>query len=209
MKAPFHHLVVCVKTPRLGTVKTRLATDIGTVSAWAFARQSIQAIVAPLARDPRWRCWLALSPDVAVHQPGLMPKAHGLVAQGPGDLGRRMARVAKKLPPGPVVIIGTDVPAIRPRHVASAFQTIGPHDSVFGPSRDGGYWLVGMKRRPVFKDIFKNVRWSTEHALADTIANLPSRWSHTLLETLEDIDDGDAYRRFIQTQMPPSTSPRP
>ncbi len=112
MTGPINHLVVFAKTPRLGTVKTRLTTDIGTVAAWAFARQSIKAIVAPLARDTRWKCWLALSPDWAVHQPALWPKAHGLIAQGPGGLGERMARVAKQMPPGPVVIIGTDVPAI-------------------------------------------------------------------------------------------------
>jgi rSAM/selenodomain-associated transferase 1 len=193
---PINHLVVFAKTPRLGTVKTRLTTDIGTVAAWAFARQSIKAIVAPLARDTRWKCWLALSPDWAVHQPALWPKAHGLIAQGPGGLGERMARVAKQMPPGPVVIIGTDVPAIRSHRVAAAFRALGRHDAVFGPGRDGGYWLVGMKRRPVFKDIFQNVRWSTEHALADTIANLPAHWSHKLLETLEDIDDGEAYRRW-------------
>ena len=196
MKGPARHLVVFAKTPRLGAVKTRLAADIGTVPAWAFPRRTLQAIVRPLAGDSRWRCWLALSPDVAVTQPALWPPAHGLVTQGPGDLGRRMARVAKKMPPGPVVIIGTDIPAIRPRHVVSAFQALGRQDAVFGPARDGGYWLVGLKRRPVYRDIFQNVRWSTEHALKDTIANLPGHWSHELLETLDDIDDAEAYNRW-------------
>lgn len=196
MKTPGHHLVVFAKTPRLGTVKTRLAADIGMVSAWAFARQSLKATVAPLAKDPRWRCWLALSPDTAVSRPAIWPPVYGLIGQGAGGLGRRMARLAKEMPPGPVVIIGTDIPTIRPRHIAAAFQALGHHDAVFGPSRDGGYWLVGMKRRPVFREIFQNVRWSTEHALADTIANLPGHWSHGLLETLDDIDDGAAYQRW-------------
>ena len=82
-------------------------------------------------------------------------------------------------------------------------------DVVFGPARDGGYWLVGMKRRPRFTDPFRGVRWSTELALADTVANLEPGQTHTLLETLEDIDEGEAYRRFIQTRTPPSTARRP
>lgn len=196
MTGPLNHLVVFAKTPRLGTVKTRLAKHIGTVAAWTFARRTLKAVVQPLANDSRWQCRLAVSPDRAVHQSALWPKARGMIAQGPGDLGQRMARVAKHMPPGPVIIIGADVPAIRPRHIAAAFQSLGAQDAVFGPARDGGFWLVGLKRRPVFKDIFQNVRWSTEHALEDTIANLPGPWSHGLLETLEDIDDGEAYRRW-------------
>jgi rSAM/selenodomain-associated transferase 1 len=209
MRAPVNHLVVFAKAPRLGRVKTRLGADIGTVSAWAFARRTLDAVVGPLAGDPRWRCWLAVSPDGAVFEPALWPRTHWRIRQGSGDLGRRMAGVARKMPAGPVVIIGTDVPAIRPRHIAAALKALGRHDAVFGPARDGGYWLVGLKRRPVFQDIFQGVRWSTEHALADTIANLPSRWSHALLETLDDIDDGEAYRRFIRTRTPPSTARRP
>lgn len=196
MTGPLNHLVVMAKTPRLGVAKTRLAADIGSVAAWAFAHRALRAIVGPLAEDSRWRCWLAVSPDGAVHQPALWPRTHGLIGQGGGDLGRRMAGVARKMPPGPVVIIGTDVPAIRPRHIAAAFRALGDHDAVFGPARDGGYWLVGLRRRPVFRDIFEDVRWSTEYALADTIANLPPRWSHALLETLDDIDDGEAYQRW-------------
>lgn len=191
-----NHLVVFAKAPRMGRVKTRLAGDIGTVAAHAFARQTLHAVVPPLARDPRWLCWLAVSPDTAVHDRGLWPRVHGLVRQGAGDLGRRMAGVAHKMPTGPVVIIGTDVPAVRPSHIAQAFALLGRHDAVFGPAADGGYWLVGLNRRPVFRDIFQGVRWSTQHALSDTIANLPTHWSHALLEPLDDIDDGEAYGRW-------------
>lgn len=190
------HLVVFARAPRIGRVKTRLAAGIGPVAAWAFTRQSLQNVVRPLARDPRWRCWLAVTPDGAVFQRRLWPPAFGLITQGPGDLGRRMAGVMESLAPGPVVIIGADVPAIRPRHAASAFAALGRDDFVFGPARDGGYWLVGLRRRPKFTDIFENVRWSTEHALADTIANLKDGQTHALLETLDDIDGAEDYRRW-------------
>ena len=195
MRGLAHHLVVFAKLPRMGTVKTRLAMHIGTVSAWAFARQCIKTIT-PITKDFRWKCWLAISPDTALHQSNLWPKNHGFIAQGTGDLGERMARVIRNMPPGPVVIIGTDTPAIRPKHVASAFHALGSDDIVFGPSIDGGYWLLGMKRRPVFKEIFKSVNWSTKSALENTIANLPTQWSYKLLEPLEDIDEGKAFARW-------------
>ncbi len=190
------HLVVFARAPRIGRVKTRLAAGIGPVAAWAFARHTLRNVVRPLAADRRWRCWLAVTPDRAVFWRRLWPLTFGLITQGSGDLGRRMAGVSECLSPGPVVIIGTDAPAIRPRHAAAAFEALGRHDAVFGPARDGGYWLVGLRRRPKFSDVFQNVRWSTEHALTDTIGNLKDGQTHALLETLDDIDGQDAYRRW-------------
>ena len=191
-----NHLVVFARTPSIGQTKTRLARGIGSVAAWAFARRTLHAVVRPLARDPRWRCWLAVTPDVAVHDQRLWPRTHGRITQGRGDLGQRMAGVAASLAPGPVVIIGTDVPAIRPRHIARSFRALGRFDAVFGPAQDGGYWLVGMKRRPQFTDLFRGVRWSTEHALEDTLGNLKPGQTHALLETLDDIDEAEAYKRW-------------
>jgi rSAM/selenodomain-associated transferase 1 len=193
-----NHLVIFSKVPRMGLVKTRLAKQIGTVAAWAFARQGIIAL-SPIARDPRWRCWFAITPDKAIHQTKLWPRAHSYVTQGTGDLGDRMARVIKSMPPGPVVIIGTDIPTIRPKHVADAFLALGNHDTVFGPSKDGGYWLVGMRRRPAFKEIFKSIKWSSKNTLEETIGNLPIHWNHKFIETLEDIDEAEAFNRWKES----------
>ncbi len=63
------------------------------------------------------------------------------------------------------------------------------HDAVFGPAVDGGYWLVGMKRRPWLRGVFADVRWSSPHALADTLANLAGR-RVLLLDRLRDVDTG-------------------
>lgn len=187
------NLVVFAKAPRLGTVKTRLAADIGWVAATAFHRNTIRRVLRRLGRDGRWQCWLAATPDGDAFP---WPAGWRVFPQGTGDLGQRMARPAQCLPPGPVVIIGTDIPDIRPAHIAAAFKALGGHDVVFGPAEDGGYWLVGFRRRPRTPEIFKNVRWSTEHALADTLANLDPGLDAAFLETLPDIDDGAAYRRW-------------
>ena len=193
-----NHLVIFAKAPSMGRVKTRLGRDIGMAAAWAFYRQCLATISRRLAADPRWRTWLAITPDDAPCPPGL-PANITLMAQGGGDLGTRMGNTMADLPPGPVAIIGTDIPDITRTLIAQAFDALGHTDAVFGPATDGGYWLAGCRRRPRLPDMFRDVRWSTEHALSDTLANVAGEGlSARLLDTLEDVDDGASYERWRQ-----------
>ncbi len=190
-----NHLVVFARAPRLGRVKSRLARDIGPLEALLFYRRNLEDLLRRLAGDPRWRCWIAVTPDADVHAWRLWPPAATAVPQGQGDLGARMGRVMRCLPPGPVVIVGADIPDIGADHIAAAFRALGSNKAVFGPAFDGGYWLVGGQRRPRRLEMFENVRWSTSHALADTLANLADG-DAAFLATLEDIDDSQALARF-------------
>ncbi|PKQ05882.1 MAG: hypothetical protein CVT72_08250 [Alphaproteobacteria bacterium HGW-Alphaproteobacteria-11] len=190
-------LVIMAKTPQIGRVKTRLARDIGAVEAVRFFRTASAGLIGRVARDPRWRTLLALAPDRAVHEPGIWPDGLPRIAQGPGDLGARMGRLFRDLPPGPVVIVGADIPGIERRHIAQAFAALGRHDAVLGPAEDGGYWLVGLKRRPRVPEIFDGVRWSSAQTLADTAKNIRERnMSLALLERLPDIDTGADYAHW-------------
>lgn len=184
------HLVVMAKAARMGQVKTRLAAHIGLVGAWAFHRRCLSDTARKLL-DPRWTCWLSVSPDASAAQPRLWPQGWRVMAQGGGDLGQRMLTPMEILPPGPVVVVGSDIPGLTAEHIASAFQALGENDVVFGPATDGGYWLVGMKRRPRLLDPFADVRWSSEHALADTLANLPDGTRVGFVETLSDVDEAE------------------
>lgn len=186
-------LVLMVKEPRLGRVKTRLAREIGSVPATRFYRTTARNMIRRLARDRRWRMVLAVAPDTALASPA-WPAELPRLAQGRGDLGDRMQHVMDVLPPGPALIIGTDIPAIRPGHLARAFRLLGTNDAVFGAAGDGGYWLVGLKRMPRVRQIFRNVRWSTAHALADTQANLAGRRVGRAAE-ISDVDGAEDYRR--------------
>ena len=107
-----------------------------------------------------------------------------------------MRRAIASCPPGLVVLVGADIPALAARHVVAAFRLLGACDLVFGPAADGGFWLVGARRRPLPAELFKRVRWSSPDALADTLAGLPPIVSVGFAEQLEDVDDGDAYRRL-------------
>jgi rSAM/selenodomain-associated transferase 1 len=192
---PANHLVILARTPRLGAVKRRLAADIGPAAALAFYRRTLAAALWRLGRDPRWTTWLAVTPDADAARPALWPPVPGvrLIGQGGGDLGARMARPMRTLPPGPVVVVGSDIPEMGAAQAAAAFAALGANDMVFGPATDGGYWLVGARRRPALpRDLFRGVRWSTGHALADTLAGLPAGFRVATLDPLDDVDDGAA-----------------
>lgn len=178
-----------LKEPRPGRVKTRLGRDIGmTTAAWWFRHQS-RALLRRIS-DPRWQTILAVSPDRAGLSSRVWPTHQARVAQGPGDLGARMARLFRGLPKGPVVIIGADIPGINRARIAAAFHALGNHDAIFGPAPDGGYWAVGLKRlAPVPPHLFEGVRWSSEHALADSHATLGSA-RVAFVDSLQDIDSG-------------------
>ncbi|UWQ91301.1 TIGR04282 family arsenosugar biosynthesis glycosyltransferase [Rhodobacteraceae bacterium M382] len=180
-------LVIMVKVPRPGRVKTRLGRDIGMdAAAWWFRHQSARLIRR--LRDPRWQIVLAVAPDVAGMASKVWPADLHRIPQGNGDLGDRMGRILRSMPAGPVCIIGADIPGITRTHVARAFAALGDHDAVFGPAFDGGYWLVGAKRVAALPSgMFRNVRWSTPHALADTIATLPGR-RIAQVDQLRDVD---------------------
>jgi rSAM/selenodomain-associated transferase 1 len=178
----------------MGRVKTRLAADIGMVRATAFYRQTTARLIRRLGRDPRWQLVLAVTPDApdTHHWPNAFPR----LPQGRGDLGARMGRAFRVLPPGPALLIGSDVPDIAHAHIAAAFRALGRADFVFGPAADGGYWLVGTARRRPVPGLFRNVRWSGPHALADTLASIPPGRSVDFLLTLTDIDTGADYRAW-------------
>ena len=190
-------LVVFAKAPALGRVKSRLARGIGQTVALAFYRAALARVLQRVARDRRWDTVLAVTPDGAAHRSALWPSRVARRPQGDGDLGARMARAFRDLPKGQVVIVGADIPDLRADHIACAFAALGTSDLVFGPARDGGYWLIGAKGAARTAAMFTDVRWSTQHALADTVANLDA-WKVTTLDTLDDVDDVAAYRRFLR-----------
>jgi rSAM/selenodomain-associated transferase 1 len=188
------HLVVFAKQPVMGAVKKRLAKDIGLVRAIRFYRQNLARVLRLLARDSRWQVWLAISPENATPWPGI-PANVRIITQGHGDLGDRMDRVMQGLPPGPAAIIGSDIPGVLPRHVDRVFKVLKRDDVVIGPAGDGGYWVIGMKRRPVPQGAFNNVDWSSGREMFQTLGNL-SRWNRRWASELHDVDDGDDWREW-------------
>lgn len=182
-------LIIFLKAPVAGRVKTRLGREIGMGRAAALFRIMTQRTITEAMRG-KWRVMLAVDPAGAVTGfENIWPSQLMRVPQGSGDLGARMSRAIKNAPPGPVVIIGADAPGMRARHLREAFDALRGADAVFGPAVDGGYWLIGLAWRRRAPDLFNGVRWSTKHALKDTLKTLPKNFDVRLLEAMHDIDE--------------------
>lgn len=191
-----NQLVIMVKAPRMGLVKTRLSRGIGPGEALRFYRTATSHLLRRVSRDPRWQTRLAIAPDTECAS-AAWPEDIERTPQGPGDLGQRMQGVFNSLRPGPVVIIGSDIPGIASCHIAEAFKSLGQSDVVIGPALDGGYWLVGQRRRPRILPLFDQVRWSSDHTLSDTLANVADAGAEVAhLSALPDVDEALDYRAW-------------
>jgi len=181
-------VILFARAPRLGTVKSRLARGIGQRAALRFYTATLAAVARQIARDRRWTTLLATTPRGArARWDRFVPRGTRYVAQPRGDLGARMAGAMR--PHRRAILAGTDIPGLGPADIAAAARALGRADAVFGPAEDGGYWLVAMgPRRPARP--FAGVRWSSEHALADTLANFRGR-RVALLRRLRDVDTAE------------------
>ena len=177
-------VIVFMRQPVLGRVKTRLARQTGSMVAWQFYRRASARLLRRLRADPSWQvaiAWAAMPEPTALFGPEDL-------LQGRGSIGVRMERSLRAAPPGPVVLLGSDIPGVRARHIRHAFKALARAPLVFGPAADGGFWLVGARSpahlpRPLFAP---DIRWSGPHTLADTLAGLHR--PVVLADTLADMD---------------------
>jgi rSAM/selenodomain-associated transferase 1 len=195
-------LIIFVKAPRDGEVKTRLAQSIGAERACAAYRELVTHVLG--VGEKFGRAELRFSPDDAVAEitPWLRPSWTSQ-AQGDGDLGARMhraftdafARGAER-----VVIIGSDCVEIETRDLRTAFRELKTHDVVVGPATDGGYWLIGL--RAPQPEIFREIVWSSEQVFGQTLQRAKSlRLKSQLLRILNDVDTGEDWQRYLETKL--------
>lgn len=179
-------VVVFARAPRLGTVKRRLARDIGDRAALRFHVATLAALLRDLLACRRFDVVLAVTPDRARVR---LPVRARRIPQGRGDLGQRMARALRRY--RRVALLGCDIPAAGAADVRAAFRGLGTADAAFGPATDGGYWLIALgPRRP--GDLFGATRWSSEYALADTLLQFRHHRVR-LLRYLSDVDTAADY----------------
>ena len=172
---------VFARAPRLGTVKRRLARDIGARAALRFHRATLERLLRDLAADRRFATVLAVTPDRARIA---RPRGVAVLPQGHGDLGERMQRALGRA--RRAAVVGCDIPDLRAADVAAAFRALGRARACFGPAEDGGYWLVALgPLRPARP--FAGVRWSSAYALEDTLRNFAGR-RVALVRSLRDVD---------------------
>jgi rSAM/selenodomain-associated transferase 1 len=191
-------LMIFVKAPRPGQVKTRLADTLGAQAACAAYIRLVDTLLKHVASLPAVE--LRFAPDEAEREirPWLRPNWQAR-PQGNGDLGQRLHRAfddafaagAKR-----VVVLGSDCPEVEAADVEQAWTELEAHDVVVGPATDGGYWLIGLKQpQPA---LFADIAWSSEIVLAQTLQRAKTAALRVqLLRILTDVDTEREWREFL------------
>lgn len=191
---------VMAKAPVAGAVKTRLCPPLSAAQAAALADAFASDTLARLAALQGLDVRLAL--DRPADGCAMIELASSLgigrEMQGEGDLGRRMARLVERGLAGglPVILVGTDSPDLPGEIVESAIGALGRVDVVLAPARDGGYVLVGARRR--VEGLFEiDAPWSSPRVFAATCESLGRRGcAFEILAPWDDVDDAAALGRL-------------
>lgn len=193
-------IIVFVKNPKIEMVKTRLASKLGHEKARDIYIELVE-ITKRAVNDLPIEKWIYFSEEASATE---WPEHHVAVQKG-ADLGERMCNAFKDAfnkGYDEVVLIGSDLPDVSSSLLESAFDRFKEAELVFGPSVDGGYYLVGMSR--LINDIFKNKPWSQPQLLQNTLDELHQlQVKVALLEPLNDIDTLEDYKNstlFIRKQ---------
>ena len=189
-------LIIFVKSPYIGFVKTRLARHIGKLEAQRFYRQTSEQLLLRLNRLHNTTIHLGVTPGKDAFGTSPWPSQYRRFPQSAGDIGRRMTAAFHQIPAGPTVLIGSDIPAITTDHIELAFRALRKNDIVFGPAQDGGFWLLGLKHPHLPKRLFKKVRWSSENTLEDVMRGLPPHLKVGIVDRLRDVDEIADWRAY-------------
>ena len=194
-------LAVMARAPIPGQVKTRLQPYLTPQQSAdlysAFLQDTVDMAISARACD----VFLAFTPpDEEALFRGLAPASVGLFAQAEGDLGQRMHHIFQRLHQegrSPIIIVGTDIPTLQPRHLTGALEHLRDHAVCLGPSRDGGYYLIGA--HDAHASLFQGVPWGTATVLRATLERAKAAGLTTaLLDACSDIDTVEDLRRLRQ-----------
>ncbi len=182
-------LMVFVKNPQRGKVKTRLAKTVGDDKALKIYNILLNHT---LTITNGANCDKAIFYSDFIDESDMWNKAlFGQFIQEGNDLGERMQNAFKYAFSEHykrIVIIGSDCLDLNEQIINDAFEILHDYEIVIGPANDGGYYLLGM--RTFYKELFKNKKWSTEKVLPDTLLDISKLdVSVKLLPTLSDIDE--------------------
>jgi rSAM/selenodomain-associated transferase 1 len=179
-------LIIFAKNIVLGKVKTRLAKTVGDTAAFNVYRELIDITEKQSLSMVNCDVHVYFS-DVKIN--ALWPNTEKFVQHG-NDLGERMMNAFKNSFNNGykrVIGVGSDLPDLTAEIMMQGLDVLKSNDTVFGPSEDGGYYLIGMTH--LIPQIFENKAWSTELLLDDTVKELKELdYSTVLLETLNDVD---------------------
>jgi len=188
-------LIIFIKNPAIGKVKTRLAKTMGNEKALAIYKALMEhtrkiAEALPINRRLFYSQFINDSDNWS-------RKKFQKELQIEADLGIKMATAFHTVfkTNEKVVIIGSDCASLTPKIIQTAFDQLDNHPFVIGPAMDGGYYLLGMNK--FSPEVFKDIEWSTETVCSTTIERIKSLGkTYFLLPELSDIDYEEDWLKY-------------
>ena len=198
-------LYIIAKAPRAGLAKTRLARAIGDEAAIVLYKAFLRDLAARFAEAPFDCGWYVTPPDAWDDISPLVDwggREIKILLQGEGDLGERQRELFRRAAARGeerVVLIASDSPQLDIGVVERALRELDRHDLVFGPTYDGGYYLIAMRG---FEDVFRGVPMSVGTALegvvaAAELAGLSVGWVETTFD-VDEVEDLEHLKRLVQ-----------
>jgi len=194
-------LIVFLRYPQIGKVKTRLAETTTKEFALHFYKKCADKIMNEIKRIARINKYVFYSEKeefgkVKKWLGGKFYYAH----QKGDDLGGRMKDAFQQIfshGAEKVVIVGTDIPDLNRTIIEQAISELDKNDVVIGPSKDGGYYLLGMKK--MYNDLFDDIKFSSHSVLSETIFKIEKLGlRYSLLPQLQDIDTEEELVHWLQ-----------
>ncbi len=193
--ADYPALIIFLRAPELGKVKTRLAATLGPEKALAIYLDLCQMTRRAAEQYPG-PCYLYFSDHIPAKLDWHVE--HFVIhLQKTGDLGARMSDAFETVlaKHGAALIIGTDCPGLDVGVLQTAAENLKTHDAVIGPAEDGGYYLLGLKK--THPSLFENMPWSTDEVCSLTQARLGDLgWTYGLGPVLSDVDTEEDWLRW-------------
>jgi rSAM/selenodomain-associated transferase 1 len=195
-----NHLIIFIKNPILGKVKTRLAATLGAETALQIYK-ILCGLTQNVALQTAAQSYVFYSDFIDKTDDWAAPFFIKKLQKNVPDLGERMAaafelifKINKKTR-NKILIIGSDCPDITSSLLTTAYESLDKNDIVIGPAQDGGYYLLGMKT--LHHELFSNMEWSVNTVLNQTIERAKkSGLSIHLLPILQDIDTEKDYLKW-------------
>lgn len=205
-------LLCFVRNPKRGAVKTRIAVDIGEQRARDLYRNFILDMLSTF-RNVGVPLTICYHPQDAINEiMQMVGQGYRFESQLGDNLGLRMEHCFGRTFSGSVdraAGIGSDIPDLPGEIIEESFNVLEVFDAVIGPSLDGGYYLIGFKRKSYLPEVFSGIPWGTNRVLRKTLDILRKyKLTTHLLPTWNDIDTKEDLRQFYERNRNTSNCPR-
>lgn len=182
-------IIVFLRNPELGKVKTRLAAEVGNAKALEMYQDMLAHTLDVVERvEADTHLYFAEQINESIGNNIVLCKKAVQIGNNLGEKMYNAFRDVLNYAGGKVIIIGTDCPGIEPKILQTAFDRLSTTDIVIGPAADGGYYLLGMKA--VHTTLFQSIEWSSSSVLQTTINRcIENKLDYELLQILHDVDE--------------------